>query len=102
MQKHLAANIPKVVEMLPQSMTTESSHGPPVSQDKSRVEKQSALVQAINESSTGKCRSNRTRIVVHKQNGFGDKLSSAKNVFMSNMSTVGIESINPIENDYWC
>jgi len=107
MKKCLAVNIPNVVELLPQRTTTESSHGTLVFQEKSWVEKQSAPVQAINESSTGKHRSNRTRVVVHKPIGFCDKSSSAKNVsmndvFMNDMSTVGMDSINPVENDYWC
>jgi len=45
--------------------------------------------------------------VIQKPIGFGDKLSSGKNVskndiFMNDMSTVGMDSINPVENDYWC
>jgi len=106
MQKCLAGNIPNVVELLPQREITDSSHAT-VIQEKSWVEKQSAPVQVINESSTGKCRSNRTRIVIQKPIGFVDKSSSGKNVsmndvFMNDMSTVGMDSINPVENDYWC
>jgi len=105
-QKCLAGNIPNVVELLPQRKITDSSHGATVIQEKSWVEKQSAPVKVINESSTGKHRSNRTRIVIQKPIGFGDKSSSGKNVsmndvFMNDMSTVGMDSINPVENDYW-
>ena len=107
MQKCLAGNIPNIVELLPQGENTDSSHSATVIQEISQAEKLSAPVQGIKESSTGKHRSNRTQIVIQKPIGFGDKLSSGKNVsmndvFMNDMSTVGMDSINPVENDYWC
>jgi len=95
----MAADIPKVVEVSVQTKAIANINGNILMQEKCWVEKHQAMAQDINETTTSKQWSNRTTIVVYKPNGFRQRGIATENVLPSDISIMGMESMNPVAND---
>ncbi len=97
----MAADIPKVVKVSAHSNHTEEIKDNIVSQEKHPVEKCKASDHSIHKTSSSKqWQLNRTTIVVHKPNDFGQKVIATESISPSDISTVGMKSINPVDIDY--